>query len=471
MRIRLVRPFGLLAVALILTVRTMAQTTGGAVSVTITDQSVPAPRVICLNCFSNGHFQFTDSATVSQSTRTIELQFGNFIGSCELNLLGRKDPGSEFIANPEELIEIETDFRGITNGSIAISGSTENLLYGELQKTREQSNSALNKLLKLRDQLSPYQPNYLAEIQRLDRSIEQLKDSINASCDAIVKGHDNLFVSRVTRNLVKLPTRSASKNGTQYDTHTAFLHEHYFDFIDFNDPQTFHHYALTFLLEQYFAKYSSTVDRVLYNSCDMLMRKAESNPSARDYMYNFLVDYGVSRNMEYLTSYMQENYGSDCELNLKSSQSASLKAMNNVQIGKVAPDMLLYDNEGNPRSLNQFVQKHDHTVLLFWISWCARCHKELPKFALMKRLMEERNIGLFTVGLDENPDIWKSEIRKYNLPGVHVSEQVALEQSKVLREYGIRTTPALFILDSKGEIVYKNIFGDELEAVLRKLSK
>lgn len=449
----------------------LAQARSGIVSVTFTDSKIQSPRVVCLNCFSNGHFQQVDSASISEQNRSVVLRFENYTGTCELNFLGKKDPGAEFIANPNESIQILADLSGIANGVIATGGSIENQLYYQLKQGRDEFNGRLNALLKLRQQTSPFQRDYLSEIQRLDSAIEQVKDSVNLTCDAIVKGHEDLFVNRVTRNLVKLPTRSNSKDGGRYDTHNAFLHEHYFDFIDFNDPETFHHYALNYLLEQYFAKYSSTADRVLYNSCDMLMKKASANAEAQDYIYNFLVEYGLSRNMEYMVSYMKESYGNDCELRLPASSSASLKAMNNTQIGSLAPDILLYDQTGSPQSLNRFVKDHDYTILLFWISWCSRCHKELPKIAAMQDLMKKSRVGLFTVCLDENPTIWKDELSKYVLPGTHVSEQVPLEKSNILAAYGIRTTPTLLVLDADGKIIAKNLFGDKLEDALKGWSK
>lgn len=447
----------------------MAQDNVGVVSVTVTDIVVPQPRTICLNCFANGHFQLVDSATVSENRRTIELKFEDYTGTCELNFLGAKDLGAEFIANPKENILMRTELARMTNGGTEISESVENLLYVELQEARDVFNKRLNGMIKLRQQVSPLQRDFLEEISRLDAAIELIKDSINTVCDDIVRGHEDLFVSRVTRNLVKLPTRNGSPAGKQYDTHTAFLHEHYFDFIDFDDPETFHHYALNFLLDQYFSKYSSSNDRPLYHSCDILMKKAASDPMAQEYIYNYLVEYGVTRNMEYMVTYMKETYGNDCELRLPASTSVSLKAMNNTKVGSVAPDILLYDESGNPQSLNRFVKGHDYTVLLFWISWCSRCHKELPKIASMEDAFKKSKVGLFTICLDENPTIWKDELSKYGLVGTHVSEQVPLERSNVLATYGVRTTPTLFILDSDGKIVAKNVFGDKLTTMLKEL--
>jgi hypothetical protein len=85
---------------------------------------------------------------------------------------------------------------------------------------------------------------------------------------------------------------------------------------------------------------------------------------------------------------------------------------------------------------------------------------------MLQESWKKKKIGLFTVGLDEDKATWKLNMEKYGLKGIHVNELVPLTQSKVLPVFNIHTTPALFILDSEGKILEKNIYGKSLEKVL-----
>ena len=46
--------------------------------------------------------------------------------------------------------------------------------------------------------------------------------------------------------------------------------------------------------------------------------------------------------------------------------------------GSSAPNFQVYDREGNPVELSQFIGKP--IVLNFWASWCGPCKMEMPDF-------------------------------------------------------------------------------------------
>ena len=418
----------------------------------------------------DGHFVTLDSAEVTiENKGLLSLETKNYKGTGELNLHNRLQPGTELILNPkEEAVRFVGTVEGITQGKLDILNSTENALYAQLKMARNRFEKRLAALMKAKKELSPLQHDYFQAYEALDLNIEAIKDSINFQCDSITEQHSELFVTQITKNLIKLPTRSNLPEGKKYDTHDAFLHEHFFDFIDFGNPLLIHHYAFSYLLEQYLSQFTSTKDKFLYPSCAMLMQKAALNEDVKNFMFNFLFEYGLTRNMDYLVEYMQTNFGDECDLGVAIHQTKTLEAMNNTKIGATVPDILLYDLDGQPQSLSQYVKKNKRTVLVFWIGWCVHCQQELPALAKLQESWKKKKIGLFSVGLDEDQATWKLNLEKYGLKGVHVNERVPLAASKVLPAFNIRTTPALFVLDSEGKILEKNLFGVELETFLKK---
>jgi len=416
----------------------------------------------------DGHFVTLDSAEITFENKGIlSLETNDYIGTGEINLLHRAQPGTELILNPKEQgVRLVGTMEGITQGRMEILNSTENALYAQLKIARNRFEKRLAALLKAKKELSPLQQDYFQAYQALDLSIEAIKESINLACDSITAQYSELFVTQITKNLIKLPTRSNLPEGKKYDTHDAFLHEHFFDFLDFGNPLLIRHYAFSYLLEQYFSQYSSTKEKLLFRSCAMLMQKAVLNDEVKNFMFNFLLEYGLTRNMDYLVEYMQTNFGDECDLGVGIHQTKTLEAMAHTKIGATVPDILLYDLQGQPQSLSQYVKKNKRTVLVFWIGWCVHCQQELPSLAKLQETWKKKKIGLFTVGLDEDKATWKLNLEKYGLKGVHVNELVPLAASKVLPAFNIRTTPALFILDSEGKILEKNVYGKNLEKVL-----
>lgn len=441
---------------------------GQAITVQILSEKPLQGQVICLRGYMDGRFVTLDSAEVTVENKgVLTFDTKNYTGTCELNVLHRAQPGTEFILNPsEEDLKLIGTLQDVMNGNMEILNSTENTLYAQLKVSRNLFEKRLSALLKAKKELSPLQHDYFSAYQAFDTRIEEIKDSINTECEKITKDHSYLFVAQITKNLIKLPTRSNLPDGNKYDTQDAFLSEHFFDFLDFSNPLLIHHYAFSFLLEQYFSQYTSTKDKFLFRSCDMLMKKAQSNGEVKNFMYNFLLGYGITRNMDYMVDYMQTNFGDECDLGVGLNNTKTLEAMNNTKIGAIVPDILLYDLDGQPQSLTQYVKKNKLTVLVFWIGWCVHCQQELPALAKLQASWKKRKIGLFTVGLDEDKTTWKMNLEKYGLKGIHVNELVPLAQSKVLPVFNIHTTPALFILDSEGKILEKNVFGKSLEKVL-----
>ena len=441
------------------------------IKVKLTDTHIPNGIILCLKAFQNGSFFVIDSLSVTNTNKdNLFLNLGNYVGTCELNLLGGTGLGGEFIANAAETnIVITTSISNLKNSNIFIENSTENTLYRELQLVRNRHDKRLNQLIQAKRKLTPLQADYIRSYTQIDSELDLLKDSINKECDKVTAAYPHLFVHQITRNLVKLPTRMGHHKAKEYDTHDAFLHEHYFDYFDFNNPNLVHHYAVNLLLEQYFSQYSSTKDKILYHSCDILMSKASVNPEIKNYIYNFLLNYGLTRNMEYMVTYMQDTYGDDCQLGVDFSKQNTLKAINETKVGSTAPDILLYDSQNNPQSLRQFVEKNKYTVLVFWVSWCAHCQKELPKIASYQAEWAKKGIGIFSVSVDEQRELWTKALDKYRLQGANVAELVPIKQSKVLPMYNIYTTPAVFVLDKTGKIIAKDIYGDKLAEMMNSL--
>jgi len=80
-------------------------------------------------------------------------------------------------------------------------------------------------------------------------------------------------------------------------------------------------------------------------------------------------------------------------------------------------------------------------------------------------------LNIVGVSLDKDASKWKDAIAKDNLTWVHVSHLKFWEEP-IAKQYGVESIPATFILDASGNIVAKDLRGEELRAkILELLSK
>jgi peroxiredoxin len=147
---------------------------------------------------------------------------------------------------------------------------------------------------------------------------------------------------------------------------------------------------------------------------------------------------------------------------------ATKKAEVTVNIGDVAPDFSGQTPDGNTLALSDI--KGKVTIIDFWASWCGPCRRENPNVVKMYNKYHEKGLEIIGVSLDrsEQKDRWIQAIADDKLTWHHVSN-LEFWQDPIARLYNIRSIPATFILNEQGEIVAKNLRGQELEDKVAEL--
>ncbi len=110
-------------------------------------------------------------------------------------------------------------------------------------------------------------------------------------------------------------------------------------------------------------------------------------------------------------------------------------------------------------------QQQQPTVLFFWASWCPFCHKLMPGFQRIYNDYSDKGVTIYSINVWETGDALAYMFdHEYEFP-------VLVDGEKVAARYGVKGTPALFVIAPDGEIRYQRHEGDSpasVEAQARK---
>jgi peroxiredoxin len=141
-------------------------------------------------------------------------------------------------------------------------------------------------------------------------------------------------------------------------------------------------------------------------------------------------------------------------LNLIGIQKKIIEAQNGL------PDIRYPDTAGNLRSLSSLKGK---TVLLyFWSVYSDASKQQNPVFERIYNRYKNKGFEIFAVCIDQNPDNWLKMIKFDELSYINILGP-DFPDSETAHAYNLRSVPSTYLLDKKGNIMARELYGTELE--------
>jgi peroxiredoxin len=117
--------------------------------------------------------------------------------------------------------------------------------------------------------------------------------------------------------------------------------------------------------------------------------------------------------------------------------------------GILAPEFHLQDLDGRSHYLSDF--KGRVLIANFWASWCAPCREELPSMNRAWSTLKHEAVVMLAINVGEERQAVEAFVEDYP-----IDFRVLLDSDgEIGRRWGVRGLPTTFIIDPRGEIVYR----------------
>ncbi|WP_396162177.1 TlpA family protein disulfide reductase [Flavobacterium sp.] len=190
-------------------------------------------------------------------------------------------------------------------------------------------------------------------------------------------------------------------------------------------------------------------------SIDAMMPKLATNEKifneVTDYLFDLLEKYSLFQASEYLALKVL-NEGSCTINNDLANQLETYRAMKK---GNTAPEMF-FDKSNFVNPTYTFAKLSDlkskYTVVVFGASWCPKCNEELPEIAKLYDKWKLKGVEVVFVALEEDKKSFMDYAKVFPFPSYSDNKKW---DSKIVKDYYVFSTPTIFLLDNKREIILR----------------
>ena len=109
-------------------------------------------------------------------------------------------------------------------------------------------------------------------------------------------------------------------------------------------------------------------------------------------------------------------------------------------------------------------------LLMFWSAEAGNANSINADLKHIYDRFADKGFEIYQVGIDTSKALWVNTVQEQHLPWISVCD-LRGANSPVLGVYNVSELPASYLIDTNGNIVAKNIYGEQLAAALTELVK
>lgn len=373
--------------------------------------------------------------------------------------------------------EEEQEFKLTTSAAspsqkMKIKGSKDNELFFEYLNFLAAKRPIVEQLQKDKEGIT--NP---AQLKSIEDKIEQVNLDVSSYQQKIINEYPNTLTSLIIK--ANLPFNFPEFTGDDQEKQVQrwrFMQQHYFDNLEMGHPVMLRTPFLFSRIDHFVHKLNVQHPDTISQAIDEVMKRLKpAEESFKYYLIHFLNYYAKSKivGMDAVYVHLVEKYfetgmapWTDDEQLKKIIDDA--KALKPLLVGKVAPDIKMQNQAGDPVNLHSVASPI--TILYFWRYDCGHCKESTPVMKEFFEKYKDKGVKIFAVCTkytDEVPDCWKyideNEIGNW----MHVVDPYG--RSRYSKIYNIKSTPQVYVLDENKKILSKRIGAEQLEELIDRI--
>jgi len=376
----------------------------------------------------------------------------------------------QILIDDQQHFNLTTDAENITR-STRIEGNEDNALFYDYLGFIDQARNEKTKLQESMESISEPAAREEVEKQIIDLDRKVLKKQ-----DDILENYPNSLSAMVigASREPHIPDFPDTSEEERRKKALKYYQEHYFDLIDLNRPAILRTPFIHEKVMSYFDKYISQDPDSLIRAVDGFFgRLDEESTMYRYFLVKLLNKYANPSIVGHDAVYVHlanEYYGKgkapwvDEETLTKILDNA--ERFNFTLIGNPAPALQLYDFYAE-KEVQLLDIEAEYKVLIFWSSSCNHCEKVMPTIPDIKNEIDDSSVVFVSVCTRSDDSCKKfTDENEIGSAGIHT-----LPVSPYGRQYDVRSTPKVFIIDRDNKIASKGIGFSQISEVIDLLKK
>ncbi len=313
--------------------------------------------------------------------------------------------------------------------------------------------------------------------EKLQKKFDEVNKEVEDLQKKIMAEHPTTLTAALIKANMPFEFPEFTGDSTEIQTKRwRFTQDHYFDNVDLADPRMLRTPFLFSRIDYYVNKLQVQHPDTLSKAVTyVLERLRPAEESFKFYLIHFLNQYAKSNivgqdaiYVHLVDKYYATGLAPWTEEEQLNKILESAKTLKPLLIGKIAPNISIQTRAGEKIALHDV--KSEYTILYFWRYDCEVCKKATPVLKQFYEKFKDKGVKIMAVCVkftDEVPKCWEYVDQNGTQDWLHCADPYNM--SRYTSIYDTRSTPLLFVLDSKKEIISKRIGAEQLEDLMTRI--